>query len=173
MTLYKGKMRKETPCEDRRKEGCQNHDKARAQRIAREVSDTQLGSHSHQRSELWTLLAGQGQWPCSWGVLAPPSPSFIPATAVATCTSERTVYFMAWIDHKDCSACCQDLVKTLRGRRRKGKGGRLLSGCNRLQGVKLLVVISPGNSAHQNIFWEKFITPAIFHGDVQRRHKQV
>ena len=153
MTLYKGKKRKETTSEDRIKEGRQNHDKARAQRIAREVSNVQLGIHSHQRSELWTLLAGQGQWLCSWGVLAPPSSSFIPAAAVAACTSERTVYFVARIGYKDCGACCQDLVKALRERRRKGKGGRWLSGHIWLQEVKLLVVISSGNSAHQNIFW--------------------
>ena len=164
--LYKGKMRKETTSEDRRKEGCQNHDKARPRRLGKEVSNVQLGIHRHRRSELWTLLAGQGQWLCSWGVLAPPSPSFIPTAAAAACTSERATYSMARVDQKDCSACCQDLVKTLCGRRRKGKEGRWLSGHSRLQEAELLVVISSGYSAHPNIYWEKFITSAIFHSGV-------
>lgn len=135
VTPHKGKRRKETTSEDRRQEGCQSHDKGRTRRIAREVSTLQLWTHSHQRPELWTWLAGRGQWLCSWRVLAPLSPSFIPTPAVAGCISERTLSLIAQIDLKSCSACWQDLIKALRGKTRKIKGSCSLSGCTCLQKV--------------------------------------
>lgn len=72
-------MRKETTSEDRRQEGCQNHDKARARRIAREVSSIQLGIHSHPQSELWTHWQVEVNGDADGGSLhLPPLPSPLP-----------------------------------------------------------------------------------------------
>lgn len=133
VTPHKGKRRTETTSEDRRQEGCQSHDKGRTQRMAREVSSLQLWMQSHQRPEVWAWLAGQGQWLCSWRVLTPLSPSFIPTSGVADCISERTLNLIAQIDLKSCSSCWKDLTEALRGKIRKGKRGCSLSGCTWLQ----------------------------------------
>lgn len=151
VTPHKGKRRTETTSEDRRQEGCQSHDKGRTQRMAREVSSLQLWMQSHQRPEVWAWLAGQGQWLCSWRVLTPLSPSFIPTSGVADCISERTLNLIAQINLKSCSSCWKDLTEALRGKIRKGKKRlffvrmHLAAGSYRLlshQGLLLIKILS-------------------------------